>query len=349
MGRKLAASAWGWLILLGMISSMPAQTLHWTKLPALPDAEGFAGMFAGSSGGALIVAGGANFPDKRPWEGGAKVWYDTVWGLEKAEGTWKKIGKLPRPLGYGGSVTWHDELICLGGSNADGHHADVFGLRWADGKLTQRSLPSLPQPCANHCAVLVGDTIFVAGGIVKPGAVQALHTLWSLDLTHAEQGWKALDPWPGKERMLAVTAGADGAFYLFSGAALHADSAGRPEREWLKDAYRFKPGAGWEKLPDLPRVAVAAASPAPVFGGRVCIFSGDDGTKFGFKPETKHPGFPRDAFAWDFAAQKWVDLGSVPFSRATVPATAWGGGFVIPNGEERPGYRSNEVWLVKSD
>ena len=50
----------------------------WERLPSLPDREGFAGLFAGVSGGALLVAGGANFPDAKPWEGGKKVWYDTV-------------------------------------------------------------------------------------------------------------------------------------------------------------------------------------------------------------------------------------------------------------------------------
>ena len=35
-------------------------------------------------GGAILVAGGANFPDKKPWEGGKKVWYDTVFVLETA-------------------------------------------------------------------------------------------------------------------------------------------------------------------------------------------------------------------------------------------------------------------------
>ncbi|MCB1133825.1 MAG: galactose oxidase, partial [Verrucomicrobiae bacterium] len=49
--------------------------LSWKELPPLPDAHGFAGAFAGSVEGSLVVAGGANFPDKAPWEGGTKVWH----------------------------------------------------------------------------------------------------------------------------------------------------------------------------------------------------------------------------------------------------------------------------------
>jgi N-acetylneuraminic acid mutarotase len=305
-------------------------------------------MFAGVSGDALVVAGGANFPDKRPWEGGTKVWYDDVWVLEKPEGAWRKAGKLPKPLGYGVGVTWKDELICVGGSNADGHHAEVFSLRLDGGAQKVREYPPLPKPCANTSGALVGDVLYVAGGIEKADATKAMHTFWSLHLSEAKPAWRELPPWPGKERMLAVAAGCGGAFYLVSGAALHPGADGKPEREWLKDAYRYREGGGWEKLPDAPRVAVAAVSPAPVAGDSVLLIAGDDGGKFGFKPETKHPGFPRDAFALDVNSLKWTSLDApTPFSRATVPSTAWRGSFVIPSGEARPGYRTNEVWMLR--
>jgi N-acetylneuraminic acid mutarotase len=325
-----------------------SQSIEWSRLPSLPDKEGFAAMFAGVSGDALVVAGGANFPGKRPWEGGTKVWYDGVWVLEKPDGAWRQVGKLPRPLGYGVGVTWKNEVLCIGGSNADGHHADVSSLRIEGRGIAIRAFPSLPKPCANLCGALVGDVVYVAGGIETPDAVQAMHTFWSLNLAEEKPQWRELPPWPGKERMLSIGAGCDDAFYLFSGAALHAGADGKPEREWLKDAYRYRKGKGWEKLADVPRVAVAAASPAPVVGQSILLVAGDDGSKFGFKPETEHPGFPRDAFAFDAASLKWTTLnGATPFSRATVPATAWRGGFVIPSGEARPGYRTNEVWMLR--
>ena len=71
----------------------------WSRLPPLPDREGFAGPFAGVSDGALLVVGGANFPDKKPWEGGTKNWYDTIFVLDRPDGQWKTAGRLPRSLG----------------------------------------------------------------------------------------------------------------------------------------------------------------------------------------------------------------------------------------------------------
>src|SRR5690242_19451692 len=78
-----------------------AGRIQWLKLPSIPDQVGRAGMFAGVSKGALLVGGGANFPGKMPWEGGRKMWHDTVYVLSKTNGAWREAGKLPQPLADG--------------------------------------------------------------------------------------------------------------------------------------------------------------------------------------------------------------------------------------------------------
>src|SRR5882672_4574316 len=133
------------------LTAMPAQEIRWSRLPPIPDREGFAYPFAGVSNGALIVAGGANFPDKKPWEGGTKRWYDTVFVLERPDGEWKVAGKLPRPIGYGVSITTADGILCLGGSDADRHYADCVQMRWSGNEVKFTPLPALPKPCANFC------------------------------------------------------------------------------------------------------------------------------------------------------------------------------------------------------
>src|SRR3954462_3300250 len=113
------------LILVLALTRVSAIAGEWKQLPSMPDAIGLAGSFAGVSGGALLVAGGANFPDKMPWEGGRKVWHDRVWVLESANASWREVGGLPRPLAYGISVSSRDSVICVGGSDADRHYADT--------------------------------------------------------------------------------------------------------------------------------------------------------------------------------------------------------------------------------
>ena len=66
-----------------------ADELRWEQLPPLPDTLGVAAPFAGVSGGALLVAGGAHFPGKMPWGGGTKAWLDRVWRLDAPDGAWR--------------------------------------------------------------------------------------------------------------------------------------------------------------------------------------------------------------------------------------------------------------------
>jgi N-acetylneuraminate epimerase len=321
--------------------------LDWTHLPSIPDPEGFAGTFSGVSGGALILAGGANVVGEKWKEPFVKKWYASAFVLERPDGAWKGGFALPHPRGYGVSVTADDSVICIGGSDETRHHTEVFRMRWADGALRFEDLPRLPKPCANSCGALVGRTIYVAGGIETPTATKAMHTFWALDLDALQAGWKELEPWPGPERMFGVAGALDGSFYLFSGASLSPDPEGKPLREFLRDAWRFTPGKGWTRLADLPRAAAAAPSPAPAFGSRLLVLSGDDSKNVFFQPVEKHPGFPRDALAYDTGADAWSVLDNVPFSRATVPAVRWLDRFVIPNGEERPRVRTPEVWSLR--
>ncbi len=318
----------------------------WKALPPIPDKEGFAYPFAGAHDGRLIVAGGANFPGKRPWEGGTKVWYDTVFVLDAPGGEWRVAGRLPRPLGYGVSLTTPEGVLCAGGSDSEQHHADVLCMRLAANGTPQfEALPPLPKPCANASGALLDRTVYVAGGIDKPEATEALHTFWSLDLDHLERGWQELEPWPGRERMLAAAGAIDGSFYLVGGAALKAGADGKPEREWLRDGWRFTPGQGWRQIADAPQVSVAAPTPMPASGGRLLLIGGDDGAQLLVDP-LEHRGFPRQVFAYAPGENAWAQTGMVPLGLVTTPAVIWEGRVILPGGEKKPGFRSTEVWSL---
>lgn len=295
--------------------------LAWGLLSSLPDSNGVAGAFAGVSDGALIVAGGANFPNGFP---GTKVWHDNVYVLTEPTGQWQRAGKLPRPLGYGISITTDRGLVCIGGNDAARSYADVFLL---NRKLETTPLPSLPRPLANGCGALVGRTIYVAGGEEKPGV--ALKTFLAFD----GKQWRELPPWPGGARMLAQAATVNGAFYLVGGVDF-VDG----KRRYLRDAYRYDPNGNWQRLADLPHPIVAA----PAIGGeRLLIFGGDDGSKVGVQP---HPGFSTEILAYE---NGWKAVGKLPAARVTTTAVQWNGRIVIPSGEVRPGVRSPEVWATQ--
>ena len=323
--------------------------IHWERLPPIPDAEGFASSFAGVSNGALIVAGGANIAGDKWAEPLRKQWYDSVFVLEKPDGEWKRGFAMPRALGYGVSVTTERGVVCVGGSDSQRHHTDVFLLEWRGGRIVMTPMPALPKPCANACGAIVGKMFYIAGGIERPDATVAMKTFWRLDLAASEPRWESLEPWPGPERMLAVAGSNEDSFYIFSGTRLSAGADGKPARDYLRDAYRFTAGKGWIRIADLPRAAVAAPSPVLSGGGaRLLIVSGDDGANVNFTPVREHPGFPRDVIAYDSERDVWSRAGEAPFSRATVPVVHWLGRDVIPNGEARPRVRTPEVWTAKS-
>lgn len=334
-----------------MVFMLPAMLIagdvKWHDLTPLPDKEGFAGMYAGVSGEALIAAGGANFPGKKPWEGGTKAWYETVWLLDQPQGKWRAVGKLPSARGYGLSVTIDDGVLCIGGADAAQHHAECFMLTWRDGALESKPFPTLPDPCANMTGARMGDVVYVVGGLAEPAATSTLSVFWALDLKHLDAGWKPLPTWPGRPRMLAVGAAAAGSFYIAGGTDLHAGADGRPVRTYLKDGYRFTPGEGWKAIADLPAGCVAPPTPSPSTDDGFLVLGGDDGANVNFEPKTLHPGFPHTLLAYDTAQNTWSKLSDMPFANVTNPATMWLGRITVVSGEQRPGVRSPTVWQAQ--
>ena len=136
--------------------SMPP--FDWEVMATLPPAggqmeqPGIAGAFSGVHNDALIIAGGANFPNGMPWEGGQKKWHDDIFILAKAENgkkEWIKANlKLPRPIAYGVSIPTEDGLLCIGGCDSQQCVPEVFLLKWnnVSRKLEIKEMPALPKP-----------------------------------------------------------------------------------------------------------------------------------------------------------------------------------------------------------
>ena len=121
-----------------------------------------------NAGGALIVAGGANFPDKMPWDGGAKVWWGDIWVLEnfsRLTPSWvrDRTFKLPRRIAYGISVSLPEGVVCVGGQHDRGDGARV---------LYRGRRPRL----GAEAGLKAGDTIMKMGGTDTPD-LQAMVTV----------------------------------------------------------------------------------------------------------------------------------------------------------------------------
>ena len=106
--------------------------------------EGLAGAYAGFSNGALLVAGGANFPGARQryhaghlyaHEGLTKTWHDQIYAL--VDDQWHLAGRLPCSMAYGLAFELPEGVLLVGGELQGGAAtAAVHLMRW-DGEAVR--------------------------------------------------------------------------------------------------------------------------------------------------------------------------------------------------------------------
>lgn len=302
--------------------------------------RGVAGAFAGLVGEELLVAGGANFPDAYPWEGGAKRWWNRVYvkDLRKPadEGGWRLLpDTLPEPVAYGLSVPVEGGVLCIGGCRKERCSRAVYVLRLEDGRLQVDSgWPLLPVPLANMAGARIGEKIYIAGGQERMDREEATRHFFVLDLSSPAEGWKSLPTWPGPPRGYAVGVAQDACFYLFSGRDYRADGS----LQVLIDGYRYDPRtAEWEALDgDFP---VMAANAIPV-GEEGILFLG--GVPRILPGSVAHPGFDNTVRLYRTAARRLSSCGVSPYSLAvTAPVVCRGNTFYIVSGEVKPGIRTD--------
>lgn len=313
--------------------------------------QGVSAMFAGTSGGQIIVAGGCNFPDVPVAQGGKKRFYDGIYTLpitEHYEGVWQRIGSLPKPLAYGAMVMWQDRLICIGGQNSEGGSTDVFSICYADSLIIEL-LPSLPVPVDNAYAALLGDDIYLVGGNAD-GNASAM--LYHLSLTALDAGWQIAAQLPDGPRVQPVLAAAQGKLFLWGGFC---------PKQGDKEAYIAT--TGWSYSPDAGQWTQIAAPPAFVGGGCALTFGDEiyciggvnaDIFQRAIRGEYPNPEYQLHEPAWyrfnrslqcyDVKTGLWSTLAeSESFARAGAGLVALPSSFIVIQGEIKPGIRTPQM------
>ena len=339
-------------------SAGAAEPLVWSELPPIPNELGVAGPFAGTHNGALIVAGGANFP-KPIWETD-KVWHDNVFVLTQSSRKlqWKAAGKLARKMAYGAAVSTADGVVCMGGNDGKSTFDEVFLLRWnaESESISTKQYPSLPEPCAYGAATMLGDVIYLAGGQSDASLDSAMTNFWMLDLTKrntSEFAWQTLPAWPGAGRAFNLTVGQrngpDECVYVISGRRQNGDDG--KSVSFLTDVWEYTPKKRqWRRRRDVPRCVMAGTAVARR-SNKIFVLGGADGSLF-FKTDQlkdNHPGFPNRSLVFDTVDDRWNEAGETPRNHVTTIAFDWNGAIIIPSGEVRPRVRSPKVWRVSEN
>lgn len=323
------------------------------SIPSLPDKQGWAGMFAGTSHGKLICLGGTNFPDKYPWEGGKKRFYDHIYVLNKTK--WEKQDvKMDFPCAYGISVSYRDIVITVGGQNEEACTSKVTGYVWRNERIEKINYPDLPVELANMTGAILKDILIVAGGNGNNGKPSS--KVYLLDLAAILREWKETECLPGPGRILASSSIFNDQFYLFSGMRTDTSAGNQEYSCVLNDAYRLTVSrknttieSKWEKLAPMPRGIAGIGTPIPILrNGKMMFWGGVDAvTNLHTDPST-FPGILNDVLLYDGTTDIWESGGRINNSpaRVTLPVVHWRGHWIYISGEVKPGIRTNSIFSI---
>ncbi|MBS1487784.1 MAG: hypothetical protein JST43_09355 [Bacteroidetes bacterium] len=349
---------------------------QWNSIGTLPDVDnkkqpGLAGAVVGVSENALIVGGGANFPDAMPWEGGKKAYHNEIFVFEKDK-TGKavhtgKIFHLPFGFAYGANCSTPWGVICAGGENEEGLLKKVIVVQWKPSakEISIAYLPDLPMAVTNASIVHHDNSIFVAGGEVGD---EVSDQFFKLDLQNQSADWQVLPSLPKPLShfvMVSQNNGTHPCLYVAGGRKKNKNAIS----DISSSLYEFDLNTyQWTEKKQLPD-ALSAGTGLSYAKNKILMFGGDKGETFQKvekyiaaiaqeqdqikkhqlileknKLQSAHPGFSREVLQYNTDTDVWTVIGTIPFETpVTTTAVCWGETFVIPSGEIKAGVRSPHI------
>ncbi len=256
-----------------------------SSLPApAGESANLQGASAGRLGEALVRLGGINGRGEVVAE--AEILpIGTASGGNGTNGTKSPAWKI-LPLGNGEARAWAataqhgSDLILAGGLTSKGPTSKVTRVSWSGDRLTTSELPPLPRPLLGAGAAILGEKLYVVGGITSPASAgklpEALRDFLVLDLADPAGGWKQLDPLPGSGRVLPMVAGQYDIIEVIGGRIPSGAAFTATKEVWT---HRFKAAEGttskgWRRASDLP-LPLAGGTVIPSGQAHTILFAAD--------------------------------------------------------------------------
>jgi N-acetylneuraminate epimerase len=352
------------------------------KLPGMNGtlSTGFAGAINAVTDNVLIVAGGANFPDKLPWEGGHKHYSDEVHILHRdgAIFEWDKAPgiKLPEPIAYCGNTSTTEGIVYAGGENDEGLSNKAYLLKWdaINKRLSIKHLPNLPIAVSNLALTSIGHTVYAIGG----DDVSNSSTLFcSIDLENLAAQWQILPslPLPLANTVTVVQDAPEGkCIYVIGGRSKMPPGISRLHSSVFRYNISKKVWENCAAVSNGKNAMNFSAGTGIAFGKHsILIMGGDNGIVFhqietylarikqATSAEEKarltkeknnlninHKGFYKGVLLYNTSKNTWAKIGELPFpAQVTTTAAKWGEEVIISNGEIKPGVRTPDIMLGK--
>lgn len=375
------------IYILLMLNNMPAVaqskkviSIEWKTIAELPPFRdqsksiGVAGPVVGIINNKLIVAGGANFPDKMPWQGGKKIYYNniSIFNKEKEQVFQEKIqNSLTSNIAYAANCITPLGVVYAGGENELGLSDKVYLLQWdeASNSMRQTKLPDLPVETTNGSLVCIDNTIYFLGGETLTNTT---NQFYSLNLIKINLGWMTLPVLPKPLSNMVVVAqylNGQKQIYLMGGRAKQKNGIS----DFSSDVYSFDIHLKiWDKKKSLP-YPLSAGTGAVFSEKYILLFGGDQGERFNkveqtisninlekeqFKKENlisiknklleSHPGFSNEILLYNTQKNIWLSNGFIPFNASvTTNLVQWGDEIIIPSGEIKAGVRTPRIISAK--
>ena len=333
-----------------------------SKAAVMPVARrhGSAGAFIGRVGDVVLMAGGSDFHDAKPWEGGEKSFLDKIWAITEDGGalSCREIEgvRLSSPLGHGCAASDGRTLYCIGGRNADGLSTDIFTISGSLDDLKIRQLCGLPEGFVPNAAEYHKGHVYIIGSRNGSNCLMRLNV--------SSRQFKELASCPGGlvtegSCLVYQHNGREEALYLIGGRHSGPDGIFIESNVWeylpTHDVWNRK-----ASFSDGGRPLSLMYSAAVRYGSaHILVFGGDDGVELVRRDSlgrdaslheelvaafVGHKGFSNKIFAYHAITDTWTTLDSLDFTLpAVTTAVELNGKIIIPSGEASPGVRSEDI------
>lgn len=351
-----------------------SKSIRWDAAATLPaDSDdsthiGVAGPVTGIIGDRLLIAGGANFPDKMPWDGGAKHYASQVFVYQiNGDGlTFLNQQEFPETVAYSGNCSVGSAIYFAGGENEQGAVPDVKTFTMVQDTIVEEALPDLPLALTNGRLVSASDKLYFVGG---ENADLVSDKIYMLDLTADAGAWEEAYILPYPVSNAVVVSNQKDKLYIAGGRMRNPNGLSTIYDELLEVDLT---SATTTKIANLPH-ASAAGTGVWDEDGNILLFGGDHAETFhqaealiakinqttdaGEKDrlnlkkaniQRAHPGFSPQSWSFDPIKRQWTRMDDIiGASPVTTTALLHDNTIIIPSGEIRAGVRTNQILTGK--
>jgi len=360
------------LVFASTVQKKYESPINWKQsgvLPVQPNGlihMGLSGVVSGLVGDQIIIAGGNNFPEGLPWEGGIKKYYKRVFVYNNQKDTLLNTFtfNLPANVAYAAVAQLKDGIFYAGGEDEKGPLSSAYLIKKSKSQSFEIiELPSLPIAISNAVAVATENAVYVLGGANKEGIS---NKVWKLALNNIKKGWTVQASMP-QPTAFAAAAIANEHIYIMGGRCKEANGISKI----YKEVYAFDIENNlWEQKASLPET-VSAACALAIDNNKILFIGGDKivvfhevemlAAKIAVTTDTTikkeltvvknnlqktHPGFSKDVLAYDASLNKWSPYAQLSFAApVTTNAFLFNHKIILPVGEIKPGIRTPYIWV----